>query len=88
MLKLIARLMLWNALPNGKRATFFNLWAGARRRERYQAQLREDLSAVLDLVARGEIATEIAARFPLTEASEALAFAEQGGHAGKVVLLA
>jgi hypothetical protein len=24
-LKLFARLMLWNALPNGRRATFFNL---------------------------------------------------------------
>ena len=88
MLKLIARLMLWNALPNGRSATFFNLWAGVRRRERYQARLREDLSAVLDLVARGAIATEIAARFPLAQASDALAFAERGGHAGKVVLLA
>ena len=30
-LRLIGRLMLWNALPNGRRATFFNLWAGKRR---------------------------------------------------------
>jgi NADPH:quinone reductase-like Zn-dependent oxidoreductase len=87
-LKLIARLTLWNALPNGRRATFFNLWAGARRRERFQARLREDLGTVLGLVARGEIATEIAARFPLSQAPDALAFAEQGGHAGKVVIVA
>ena len=75
-------------MPNGRRATFFNLWAGARRRERYQSRMREDLATVLDLVARGEIAPEIAALFPLTQAPDALAFAEQGGHAGKVVILA
>ena len=28
-LLLIARLMLWNALPNGRRAAFFNIWAGS-----------------------------------------------------------
>jgi NADPH2:quinone reductase len=32
-LKLFARLMLWNALPNWRRATFFNLWAGAGKRD-------------------------------------------------------
>src|SRR5919197_6444486 len=35
-LKLLARLLLWNALPNSRRATFFNLWAGARRRDHYR----------------------------------------------------
>jgi NADPH:quinone reductase-like Zn-dependent oxidoreductase len=28
-LKLLARLTAWNVLPNGRRATFFNLWAAA-----------------------------------------------------------
>ena len=39
-LKLFARLLAWNALPNGRRAKFFNLWAGARKRDRYRADLR------------------------------------------------
>ena len=43
-LKLLARLTAWNLLPNGRRATFFNLWAGRRLRPaRYRAELREDL---------------------------------------------
>ena len=86
--KLIGRLLLWNALPNGRHASFFNLWAGRRRRARFQAELRADLGHVLDLVAKGAIEPQIAGRFPLTHAAEALRFAEAGGHAGKVVLLA
>jgi serine protease AprX len=31
-------------LPNGRHAYFYNIWAGARRRERFQARLRQDLS--------------------------------------------
>jgi NADPH2:quinone reductase len=87
-LKLIARLTLWNLLPNGRSASFFNLWAGKRLRpERFRAQLREDLSTVLNLLAQGAIKAEIAARFPLDEAAQALRFAEQGGHTGKVILV-
>ena len=87
-LKLIGRLTLWKLLPNGKSASFFNLWAGKKRRpERFRAQLREDLSAVLNLPAQGAIKPEIAARFPLDEAAQALRFAEQGGHTGKVILV-
>ena len=45
-LKLLAKLEVWNVLPNGRKATFFNLWAGHRfRRDRFRAQLREDLGA-------------------------------------------
>ena len=45
-LKLLARLTAWNLLPNGRRATFFNLWAGRRLRPaRYRAELRQDLTA-------------------------------------------
>ena len=55
-LKLIARLTAWNLAPNGRHASFFNLWAGRKRHpERYRAQLREDLGQVLDLLARDEI---------------------------------
>ena len=85
-LKLFARLMLWNALPNGRRATFFNLWAGSRRRDRYRAQLRRDLGEVLALLKQGAIDAQIARRFPLRDAGNALRYAEQAGIIGKVVL--
>ena len=87
-LKLLARLTAWNVLPNGRRATFFNLWAGRRlRRDRFRAQLREDLGRVLELLAEGAITPQIAARFGLEQAGEALRFAEAGGNTGKVLLL-
>jgi NADPH:quinone reductase-like Zn-dependent oxidoreductase len=85
-LKLLARLMLWNALPNGRRATFFNLWAGSRKRDRYRAQLRHDLGEVLALLQQGAIDAQIARRFPLRDAGKALRYAEQAGIVGKVVL--
>jgi NADPH:quinone reductase-like Zn-dependent oxidoreductase len=87
-LKLLARLALWNLLPNGRRATFFNLWAGkARHPDRYRAELRTDLGAVFDLLAKGEIIAQVARTFPLTQAGEALRYAESGGITGKVVLV-
>jgi NADPH:quinone reductase-like Zn-dependent oxidoreductase len=87
-LKLFARLAVWNVLPNGRSATFFNLWKGHRfRRDRFRAELREDLSRVLALLAEGAITPQIAARFGLEQAAEALRFAEAGGNTGKVLLL-
>jgi NADPH:quinone reductase-like Zn-dependent oxidoreductase len=85
-LKLLARLWLWNLLPNGRRATFFNLWAGARKRDRFRTDLRHDLGEVLRLLHEGAITAQIARRFPLRDAGEALRYAEQGGIVGKVVL--
>jgi len=87
-LKLLAKLTVWQVLPNGRRATFFNLWKGARfRRERFRAQLREDLGSVMELLREGAIEPQIAARFGLEHAAEALRFAEAGGFTGKVLLL-
>jgi NADPH2:quinone reductase len=87
-LALLGRVALWNALPNGRRAHFFNLWAGRRLRpERFRAQVRDDLAQLLSLLRDGEISAQIAGRFPLTDAAAALRFAEEGGHTGKVVLV-
>lgn len=87
-LKLIARLTAWNLSPNGRSASFFNLWAGKRLRPaRFRTQLREDLGRVLALVADGRIDAQVARTFPLTQAADALQFAEAGGIAGKVVLV-
>jgi NADPH:quinone reductase-like Zn-dependent oxidoreductase len=86
-LKLLAKLTLWNLLPNGRRATFFNLWAGRRRRSSFRANLRADLTAVLELLEQGAITPQVAREFPLTEAGAALRYAEAGGITGKVVLV-
>ena len=87
-LKLLGRLAVWNVLPNGRRATFFNLWKGHRfRRDRFRAELRSDLERVMALLAEGAITPQIAARYPLEQAAEALRFAEAGGNTGKVLLL-
>jgi len=87
-LKLLAKLMVWNVLPNGRKAHFFNLWAGHRfKRAQFRRQLREDLTKVFELVRDGAITPQIAARYPLREAAEAMRFAEAGGFTGKVLLL-
>jgi NADPH:quinone reductase-like Zn-dependent oxidoreductase len=87
-LKLLARLFVWNALPNGRHAHFFNLWAGRRTRpRRYRAELQQDLGRVLALLAEGAITPQIAREFPLTDAAAALRYAEAGGITGKVLLI-
>jgi NADPH2:quinone reductase len=86
-LKLFARLMLWNALPNGKGAHFYNIWAGRRRLDTFRATLRADLSQVLALLADGELVPQVAARVPLAEVAEAVRLAESGTVVGKVVLV-
>jgi len=88
-LRLIARLALWNLLPNGRRARFFDLWAGNRRNpERYRREAGEDLARVFALLRDGRITAQIAGEFPLAEAAAALRLAEQGGLTGKVLLRA
>ncbi|MDG4760567.1 medium chain dehydrogenase/reductase family protein [Micromonospora sp. WMMD710] len=85
--KLLARLYTWNALPNGHRAGFYNFWAGRLTRPTaFRRRLRTDLGTVLDLLRQGVIVPQIAARYPLTEVSAAMVFAETRSRAGKVVL--
>ncbi|MGW2248582.1 medium chain dehydrogenase/reductase family protein [Kitasatospora sp. NPDC001660] len=86
-LKILARTWLWNTLPNGRRAHFYNIWAGrALAKDRFRDRLRADLSQVLAAVRSGEVSAPIAARLPLTRAAEALRLAESGTVTGKVVL--
>jgi len=87
-LKLFGRLMMWNLLPNGRRAGFYNFWAGKRfRPAAFRARLSEDLSAVLGLVRAEVLTPQIAARIPLSETSAALALAESRTVLGKVVIV-
>ncbi|QKV95370.1 zinc-binding dehydrogenase [Streptomyces sp. NA02950] len=86
-LKLFGRLLLWNLLPNGRRAHFYNLWAGRRRLAAYQERVRADLGEVLALLASGEFSAQVAARIPLAEAARGMRLAESGTVTGKVVLV-
>ncbi|MGW6276406.1 medium chain dehydrogenase/reductase family protein [Kribbella sp. NPDC055071] len=86
-LKVIGRLALWNYLPNGKSALFYNFWAGNRRLNTFRARLREDLTQVLQLVADGVLRPQIAAEFPLSDTRSALALAESRTVAGKVIII-
>ena len=53
----------------------------------FRTRLREDLTTLLDLLAKGAINPPIAARFPLTEASAAMVLAESRTVQGKVFLI-
>ncbi|KDN22361.1 medium chain dehydrogenase/reductase family protein [Amycolatopsis rifamycinica] len=86
-LKLFARLLWWTALPNRRRAHFYNVWGGKRNLPRFRARLAEDLTAVFDLAVAGKLQAQVAARIPLTDAGKALALAESGTVTGKVVLV-
>ncbi|UUU22236.1 medium chain dehydrogenase/reductase family protein [Streptomyces sp. DSM 40750] len=86
-LKLLGRVWLWNALPNGRRAYFFNLWAGrSLAKKRFRARLRADLTQVFAALQRGDVTARIAAQLPLSQIAEAMRLAESGTVAGKVVL--
>ncbi|MEU3345338.1 medium chain dehydrogenase/reductase family protein [Streptomyces sp. NPDC006700] len=86
-LKILARTWLWNILPNGRRAHFYNIWAGRTlNKNRFRARLHTDLTEVLTALRRGDITAPIAAQLPLARAAEALRLAESGTVTGKVVL--
>ncbi|MEU9446358.1 medium chain dehydrogenase/reductase family protein [Streptomyces sp. NPDC048304] len=87
-LELLARVWLWNTLPNGRNAYFFNVWAGrALSKNRFRARLRNDLTQVFAALHRGDITPAIAAELPLSRIAEALRLAESGTVNGKVVLV-
>jgi NADPH:quinone reductase-like Zn-dependent oxidoreductase len=86
-LKLLGRVWLWNALPNRRRAYFFNIWAGrSLASNRFRAQLRADLTQVFAALQRGDVTARIAAQLPLARVAEAVRLAESGTVAGKIVL--
>jgi NADPH:quinone reductase-like Zn-dependent oxidoreductase len=86
-LALVGRLTLWNLLPNGHKATFFNFWSGRRHPDAFRVALVDDVGRVLSLLRDGQLRGLVAARFPLADVVEALRLAESGTVTGKVVLL-
>ncbi|WP_199440961.1 medium chain dehydrogenase/reductase family protein [Umezawaea beigongshangensis] len=86
-LKVLARTLLWNALPNGRSAGFYNIWGGRSfRADRFRARLRDDLTAVFEALRDGRITAQVGGRLPLTRAADAVRLAESGTVVGKVVL--
>jgi NADPH:quinone reductase-like Zn-dependent oxidoreductase len=65
-LPVFGRIMLWNVLPNGKKATFYYV-------KRWTRLFHEDLATVLSLLSEGKIEARVAARLSLDQAAEALA---------------
>ena len=78
---ILGRVLLWGAMPNGKRATFYYV-------QRWPKHFQEDLTTVLLLLAEGKIEAHATTRMPLEKAAEALGFLVSGGASGKVVLVA
>lgn len=79
-----ARVLLWNLLPNGRRAAFYSIGAERTRRpERW----REDLRALLALLERGEIDPRVGERIGFEAVADAHRRLERGGVQGKIVLI-
>ncbi len=81
-LRLIAKLIWYNLLPNGKSIKGY----GTHRVG--QQPLAEDWSALFKLLEEGQIQPIVAETFPLLEAAEANALLESGQVTGNIVLLA
>ncbi len=85
--QLFARVFAWNAMPNGRRAVFYNFWGGSRMHGyTFFAHQRHDLAAMLNLVADGKITPQIAARFALSAIATAMTLAESHTTSGKIIL--
>jgi NADPH:quinone reductase-like Zn-dependent oxidoreductase len=83
-----SRLGLWSLMPNGRRALFYNFWAGKTiSPKRFWRRLAADLSSVFSLLAKGAITPHVAARMPLADACAAMSLAESKTAYGKVVLI-
>lgn len=87
-LVIITRLAWWSFLPNGHKAVFYNIWAGHTvGRAAFRARLRQDFGQVVALLTQGVLTPQVAARFPLEQASAAMELAESRTAYGKVVLM-
>jgi NADPH:quinone reductase-like Zn-dependent oxidoreductase len=81
-LRLVAKLLWYNLVPNGKSIKGYGTHRVA------QQLLVEDWSALFGLLEEGKIEPVIAGTFPLLEAAKANALLESGQVSGNIVLLA
>lgn len=85
-LLLVGKLFLWNILPNGKKATFYNVWSG-KGSVVFKNNMRQDFASLTKLLANGSLKARIAKVFPLNEVAKAMEFAESRTAYGKVILV-
>src|SRR5215218_3301994 len=78
------RIALWNALPNGKKATFYTIYT---LKKKHPEWFKEDLALLLGLLAEGRIQPIVAERLPLEEVVRAHELMESARVRGKLVLL-
>jgi len=81
-LLLVAKLLLYNLLPNGKSIKGYGTHRGDTK------QFEEDWAELFKLLGEGQIKPLIAAKFPILEAARANELLESGSVTGNVVLLA
>jgi NADPH:quinone reductase-like Zn-dependent oxidoreductase len=83
---MFGRLAVWT-LTSNRRALFYNFWAGKHIRPgRFRKHLAADLTEVVALLRNGTITAQIAARFPLVDAVDAMRFVSTQSVRGKVIL--
>jgi NADPH:quinone reductase-like Zn-dependent oxidoreductase len=83
---MLGQLALWSR-TSSRRALFYNFWAGKHTGPSRSRQHRAaDLTDVIALLAAGTITAQIAARFPLADAADAMEFAKTQSVRGKVIL--
>jgi NADPH:quinone reductase-like Zn-dependent oxidoreductase len=82
-LRLLARALLYNLLPNGKSARYYG--TGASRFDR--RPFLEDWAALFKLLEEGKIKPVIMEKFPLLEAARANTLLESGQVIGNLVLV-
>lgn len=84
----LAQLLWWNTVPNGKKASFYDVWSGHRRHPAaFRARTRTDMTSVLELLDADVLTAQVAARLPLAQAREAMTLAESHTVTGKVVVI-
>jgi NADPH:quinone reductase-like Zn-dependent oxidoreductase len=79
-LPILGRVVLWSALPNGKKAKFYYV-------KRWPKLFTQDLTTVLALLSEGKIEARVAEQMPLDRAADALGLLASGKASGKVVLV-
>jgi len=86
--RMIGQVLTWNALPNGRRASFYDCWSGKTvTPSAYRACQHHALTQVLRLVDEGVLTPQIAGHVPLSEVACAMILAGSRTVLGKVVLI-
>ena len=75
---------LWNILPNGRKSAFYSIGSLRKKRPDW---FREDLTALLNLLAEGKIKPVIEKRMDLEQAAQAHELIEQAAVKGRLVLV-